>query len=256
MKRLITVLSIILLAAPGIMLVGCTAEVGTLQFYAEGEELAREGLVSWDGYNVTFEHIYVTLSHITGYQTDPPYDPETQVDIEYEVKVSQAGTHTVDLAQEGGVDDPRQFVGEVSGQPAGWYNALSWRMVKATTGPASGYSLLMIATATNGTATIEFEIGITREYEFRGGTYVGDEVKGILNVDGTTDLEMTFHLDHIFGELEEAEGLRALHIDDAPGFGVLWDNREDQNMIDELLDLTVIHLAHVGEGHCRVIPLD
>lgn len=249
MKKLITVLSVILLAALGVMLVGCPAddgEAGTLQFYAEGEERAREGLISRDGWSISFDHVYVTLSDITAYQTDPPYDPQTQVDIDYQVKAELEGTYTVDLAKSGGTDDPREFVGEVSGQLAGHYNAISWRMVRAEAGPAAGYSLLMIGTAEKDGETIDFTIGIEQEAEFRGGEYVGDERKGIVESGGTADLEMTFHLDHIFGDgLKPADdGINLAAVD----FELLITD-------PAIVDLAEIHLGHVGEGHCRVIPL-
>ena len=250
MKELITILSIITLAALAVAFVGCPADnglVGTLQFYAEGEERAREGLVSKDGWSITFDHIYVTLSDITAYQTDPPYDPQTQTNIDHKVKASLQGTYTVDLAEAGGVDDPRQFVGEITRQPAGHYNAISWRIVKAETGPAAGYSLLMIGTAEKDGETVDFTIGVDQEVEFRGGEYVGDERKGILESGSTADLEMTFHLDHIFGD-----GLKAPDDEinlDSLGFEPL---RTDSGA----LDLAQLHVAHVGEGHCRVIPLE
>lgn len=249
MKKLIALLPIILLAALGVMLVGCPADdgqVGTLQFYAEGEEGAREGLVCKDGWSISFDHIYVTLSDVTAYQTDPPYDPETQVNIDYRVRTKLEGTQTIDLAEVGGVDDPRQFVGEISDQPAGHYNAISWRMIRADAGPAAGFSLLMIGTAEKEGQTVDFVIGVTQEAEFRGGEYVGDERKGIVGPGGTADLEMTFHLDHIFGDgLKPADDEINLT---AFGFELPFSD-------PTMLNLAQIHLAHVGEGHCRVIPL-
>ena len=249
MKTATAILSIILLTGLGIVLVACPADngqVGTLQFYAEGEERAREGLLSKDGWSITFDHVYVTLSAITAYQTDPPYDSETEANIDYAVKASLQGTYTVDLAEPGGVDDPRKLVGEVSGQPTGHYNAISWRMVKAQTGPPAGYSLLLIGTAEKDGELVDFTIGRDQEVEFRGGEYVGNERKGILESGGRADLEMTFHLDHIFGD-----GLEALDDEinlDSFGFEPVFAD-------PAIIDLVETHLGHVGEGHCRVMPL-
>ncbi|MBE0431175.1 MAG: DUF4382 domain-containing protein [Dehalococcoidia bacterium] len=249
MKTPFSILTLVLMLVAGIMLVGCPSDeerTGTLQFYAEGEERAREGLVSKDGWSISFDHIYVTLSDITAYQTDPPYDPYTQVTVDHQVRVSLEGTYTVDLAKVGSAADPRKLVGQVSNQPAGHYNALSWRMVKAASGPAIGYCLLMIGIAEKDGEIVEFTIGVDQEVEFRGGEYVGDERKGMLEPRGTADLEMTFHLDHIFGDgLKPADDEINL---DAFDFEALLAD-------PTIIDLVEVHLGHVGEGHCRVIPL-
>jgi len=247
------------------LLIGCTAaEQGMLQFNANGEDFVRQGFVSKDGWSVTFDHVYITLSEITGYQTDPPYDPHSGGVIEAEVAVGLDGAHTVDLA-EGGQDAPPIFVGEVKEAAAGHYNALSWEMVKATSGATDGYSLVVMGTAEKEGQTIDFVFKVESEYEYICGDFVGDERKGILAKDGTADLEMTFHFDHVFGDVDTP-------MDDdlnlgAPGFepfaGVAEGGSLDVDMAElqaglsagdyQMLVDILPTLGHVGEGHCHCV---
>jgi hypothetical protein len=264
MKKLLPVLMILALFASG-MLVGCApaAKKGTLQFYANGEDFVRQGFVSKDGWAITFDHVYVVLSEITGYQTDPPYDPHAGSDVKAKATVGLDGVYTVDLA-EGGEDAPPILVGEIKDALAGHYNTLSWKMVRASSNPASGYSLVIIGTAEKGGKSVDFTIEIELEYEYTCGEYVGDERKGILEADGTADLEMTFHFDHIFGDAETP-------LDDelnvgAPGFepfaaivGGAGALRMDMSGLQDSLSASDYQmlvdilptLGHVGEGHCH-----
>ncbi len=86
---------------------------------------------------MVFNHFYVSMNNITAYQTDPPYDPIYAADIiRYETSVSLDGVYTADIAQGGG----RRLVDEITGAPAGLYNAVSWMMTPATEGNGAGYS--------------------------------------------------------------------------------------------------------------------
>jgi hypothetical protein len=246
------------------LLAGCGAqETGTLQFQANGEDFVRQGFVSKDGWAITFDHVFVNLTDVAGYQTDPPYDPHSGGEVEAEVTAALEGTHTVDLA-EGGEDAPPILVGQVADMPAGHYNANAWKMVNATEGPASGYSLVLVGTAEKDGQAVDFIIEVEHEYVYTCGEYVGDERKGILDGDGTADLEMTFHFDHIFGDAETP-------MDDdlnlsAPGFepfagvvggaGALRTDMSglqgslspaDYQMLVDILPT----LGHAGEGHCH-----
>lgn len=246
------------------LIAGCGAqETGTLQFRANGEDFVRQGFVSKDGWAITFDHVYVNLAGIAGYQTDPPYDPHTGGEIKAQVTVDLDGAHTVDLA-EGGEDAPPILVGQVAGAPVGHYNATAWQMVQATAGPASDYSLILIGTAEKDGQRIDFTIEVEDEYAYTCGEYVGDARKGILGKDGTADLEMTFHFDHIFGDAETpldddlnvsapgfepfaaiVSGAGALQID----MGGLQESLSpaDYQLLVDILPT----LGHVGEGHCH-----
>ena len=245
MKKRMLVLTITALFVVSILLTGCAGSggaVGTLQINANGEDFVRQGFVSKDGWSINFDHVYITLADITAYQTDPPYDPHTGGNINGKVTVSLDKVYTVDLA-EGGGNAPPILVDKVSGAAVGHYNAISWKMAKATSGPAAGYSLVMIGTAEKDGQIVDFTINIEDECEYSCGEYVGDERKGIVVEGGTADVEMTFHFDHIFGDAETP-------MDDdlnlgAPGFEPFAEGGEvDLNMAE-------LHLGHVGEGHCH-----
>jgi hypothetical protein len=248
-KKGILVLLTTTLLVVSFTLSGCSGggEKGTLEFYANGEDFVRQGFVSKDGWSISFDHVYLTLADITAYQTDPPYDPHVGDNINGKVTVGLDNVYTVDLA-EGGENAPPILVDKVQNISAGHYNAISWNMVKAVSGPAAGHSLVMIGTAEKGGQTVDFTINIDAECGYDCGEYVGDERKGIVTDDGTAVLEMTFHFDHIFGDAETP-------LDDelnqgALGFEYFIDYAEGQT-VD--INMTEMHLGHVGEGHCHCL---
>jgi hypothetical protein len=246
MKKQISILAVSVLSLCILALIGCAGGgvVGTLQFHANGEDFVRQGFVSKDGWSINFDHVYITLADITAYQTDPPYDPHSGSNIEGKVDVGLDKVYTVDLA-EGGSDASPILVSEVQNAPAGHYNAISWKMVKASSGPASGYSLIMIGTAEKDGRSVDFNIKVDDECGYDCGEYVGDQRKGILEEGGTADLEMTFHFDHIFGDAETP-------MDDELNLTALgfepFANAEEGGEVD--LNMGELHLGHVGEGHC------
>lgn len=266
MKRM---LALVLVA--GMLLVACapggSAEVGTLQFRANGEDFVRQGFESKDGWAITFEHVYVNLSGIAGYQTDPPYDAHEGGDIQGTAGVTLDEPFTIDLA-EGDEDAAPLLVAEVAGVPTGHYNALAFSVMPAEDGPAAPYALVIAGSAQQNGDTVDFTLNIDREYTFTCGEYVGDMRKGILAQDGTAELEMTFHFDHIFGDAETP-------LDDslntgAVGFGPFAALAEDGVVVADmaqladtldaetyaLLETTLPTLGHVGEGHCHESLMD
>jgi len=242
---------------------GCGGAVGTLQFVANGEDFVREGFESKDGWDISFDHIYVTLSEVKGYQTDPAYDShEDGATVDAEVTTILSGVKTVDLAA-GGADADPILAGQLTDAKVGQYNAISWKMIKSTSGDSSGYSLVAIGTATKDTDTVNFTIKVETEYAYYGGEFIGDVRKGVLSEGETAELEMTFHFDHIFGDAETAldDELNTL----APGFQPFADLATggtlnvtmaqiqagmDSAAYDKLLDMLPT-LGHVGEGHCH-----
>jgi hypothetical protein len=225
--------------------IGCGGgATGTLEFYANGEDFVRQGFVSMDGWSIQFDHVYITLADIKAYQTDPPFDPTTDSAISADETVSLDGTFTIDLA-EGGSDADPILIGTISDVATGHYNALSFEMAKATSGAAAGYSLVMIGTAEKDGETLDFTINVEEICGYDCGEYVGDVRKGIVNENGTADLELTFHFDHIFGDGD-------LPLDDelnaaAVGFEPFAQGGTGQQVIN----MTEMHLGHVGEGHCH-----
>lgn len=233
-------------------------ELGTLQFRANGEDFVREGFETADGWSLTFDHVYVTLADITAYQSDPPFDADAGGDPQAQVMAVLDGVHTVDLAAGDEQAEP-VLIGETETQ-AGRYNALSWRMVPATNGPARGAVIMIQGTAEKGGETLPFTIKLDKENTHVCGDFVGDERKGILNPGGTADLESTFHFDHLFGDgsMPPDDEINTGALGFAPFSALAQDGKVEVNMSDleaalsaeEYEKLSNLHLAHVGEGHC------
>lgn len=240
-----------------------TGETGILEIRANGEDFVRQGFVSKDGWEISFEHLYVNVVEPTAYQTDPPFDPDAEAELQAKTEVGLDKAVTIDLA-EGDENAEPILIGEVSA-PTGQYNALSWKMQPATEGPAAGSTLMLVGTAQKEGETVNFSLRLDPEYSYKCGEFVGDVRKGILDADETTDVEATFHFDHIFGDGEAAA-------DDpintgALGFeplATLADNGQleaDMAMLKEqlspeeysTLEETLVGLGHVGEGHCAEV---
>ncbi|MDY6893138.1 MAG: DUF4382 domain-containing protein [Chloroflexota bacterium] len=264
MKKRFSLIAVVAVLIAATFIVGCNGGEetgGTLQFYANGEDFVRQGFVSKDGWSISFDHVYVVLDDVAAYQTDPPYDPHEGSDIEAEVMVGLEGLHTVDLA-EGDEDALPIRLGDVQAG-VGHYNAVSWKMAKAPAGPAEGYSLVIMGTATKDGESIDFTINVEDEYGYACGEYVGDERKGIVQDGATADVEMTFHFDHIFGDagtpLDDSLNVGAVGFE--PFSVIAQDGELNENMagLQEKLSLEAYEalvtmlptLGHVGEGHCH-----
>jgi hypothetical protein len=233
--------------------------VGTLEIRANGEDFVRQGFISKDGWKIEFDHVYATLADVTAAQANPPYEPEKGKELQAQTSVSLASPQTVDLKTTGA---ETVKVGEVKA-PAGRYNALAWKMVKPTDGPAKGYPLLLQGTATKDGKTVKFAIKIDQELAFSCGEFVGDERKGNLKPGEKADLEATFHFDHLFGDAETAatDALNQGALGFAPLAAIATDGQLDADLgtlkqklapADYQKFIGVLpSLGHVGEGHCK-----
>ena len=119
-----------------IALPAVSAEEGTLQIRANGEDFVRQGFASKDGWQLDFEHIFVNFADITAYQSDPPFDPDVGEEPQANIAMLIEGVVTVDLAEGDQNAEPVTLV-ELQ-VPAGRYNALSWSMVQTESGAAGG----------------------------------------------------------------------------------------------------------------------
>ncbi|MEM9216651.1 MAG: DUF4382 domain-containing protein [Cyanobacteria bacterium P01_F01_bin.150] len=237
-----------------------TAETGTLEFRANGEDFVRQGFVSKDGWQIEFDHLYVNLADVKAYQTNGPHDPETNKSVDASQIAEVSKEITVDLAE--GDANAAPVLIEAVDAPAGQYNALSWKMTPASAGPAEGSTLMMVGTASRDAQTIPFTIQIDSEYSYTCGEYIGDERKGFLDAGAQADVEATFHFDHIFGDGDApaddsintgALGFAPLAALAADGtltadMASLKQSLEPQDF--STLEKTLLGLAHVGEGHC------
>lgn len=237
---------------------------GTLIFTANGEDFAREGFASKDGWDINLERLYVTLGNVTAYQADPPYETEQGWDIDYREKVELDDVYTVNLADPAA--DPL-VVDEYENAPAGHYNALSWDMLRAGQGDPEGYAIVFEGTAEKDGQAIDFTLKLEQETACLGGEYIGDERKGILEAGGEAEMEMTFHVDHFFGSGEEDAddplNQDALGFDPLAALAV--DGVVDADLADlesalsaedySKLEAILLHFGHVGEGHVLSEPL-
>lgn len=234
-----------------ILLIGCSAEKGTLEFHANGEDFVRQGFTSVDGWSIQFEHVYVTLSDVTAYQTDPPFNPQSGAAPEG-TSVGLADMMTIDLAEGDENADPI-VVGSVEAD-TGQYNAISWNM--------RNDSVQMIGSAEKDGQTVDFDLTFNEAYSYACGEFIGDERKGFVDANSTGDVEMTFHFDHVFGDaetdLDEALNRGALGFDPLAAIATDGTLEMTQSELSEqlsaedydtLLD-TLATLGHVGEGHC------
>lgn len=234
---------------------------GILQIKANGEDFVREGFVSKDGWEITFDKLYVNLAEVTAYQTEPPYNAATGGQPQALETVLLVSEETVDLAL-GDENAAPILVAEVPAAP-GRYNALSWKMTKAAEGPAAGYSLVAIATATKDGQTIPFTLKIDEEMQFTCGDFVGDDRKGILQPGGKADLEATFHFDHLFGDGEAPpdDEINTGALGFAPLAALAQDGKLQADAVTLQQQLSppdynkfkaiLPSLGHVGEGHCH-----
>ena len=232
---------------------------GTLVLQANGEDFVRQGFTSKDGWDIKFDHVYLTLSEISAYQLKEDYNADEGAPLSSNPTVKSAKSYTVDLAE--GDESANLIKVDELTAPIGFYNALSWNVVKGNTPESKDISLSIIGVGKKNGEEIPFKLDFTSEFSFSAGEYIGDERKGFLEEGGLGELEMTFHFDHIFGD-------GSLPIDDsmnkdALGFEPLLQFLTDGNIAvtedylknsldteeyNKIIDL-ISSLGHVGEGH-------
>lgn len=254
-RPLVKTLGVILGAIPGVILIATPVmyasaatptESGTLAFYLSGEDLATQGFtepkLTKDGWSLGFDHIFVTVTDIVAYQTQPPFAaaPGNLPEVVHEQPLP--GVFTVDLVAAADSED-RVRLDAIDAVP-GHYNALSWRVVPADSGPHAGWAMVFMGTAEKEGERVPFRIESAEARRYLCGEYVGDERKGWLTAGGAADLEMTLHLDHIFGRADKAE-TDPLNVD-ALGIAPFLSTT------DASPGLRGLHIGHVGEGHCLV----
>jgi len=235
--------------------------IGQLEIRANGEDFVRDGFVSKDGWAIGFDNLYLGLADVVALQTDPPFDPDSEQAPQIVTQAAaQSDVTVVDLASD---DAPTALVAEFPQAKAGRYNALSWRVVPATTGPSSGQSLRLVGQASKDGTTVPFTLDWDQSYSYVCGDFIGDQRKGILKAGDRSDLEATFHFDHVFGDgdapqddylNQKALGFEPLaELAEAGELTVNRDQLEAQLSPEDFqqLETAIAGLAHVGEGHCR-----
>lgn len=238
-----------------------STDAGGLQVYANGEERPQAGFTSSDGWDLSFENIYVHFSELKAYQTEQPYDSDSGEEIQNAEKEVSLEPGTVDLVT-GDEDNPTVLVSEVSGVEPGYYNAISWRMSPAPDGPAEGYSMVIVGTAERDGETVDFVLNVDRELAFYCGDFVGDERKGFVEPGEMGELEATFHFDHLFGDgsnpADDPLNVTALGFDPIAALATDGQVEADLSTLQAnlspedyaRLEAALVELGHAGEGHC------
>ncbi len=227
---------------------GPSPAAGRLSVFANGEALATAGFVApeltKDGWQIDFDRIAVTLAGVAALQTDPPFVAEAGGNPRARVTVplGDGAPVTIDLTETDA--DGRVPLGTLDA-PAGHYNAVVWSVVPAPGGDTAGLSMVLSGTAVRGGRTVDFTLTSDATHRYACGEYVGDARTGFLAAGGTAEVELTFHLDHVFGRAD-------LPADDplntgAPGFDPFAGGGV------QAIDLRGLHIGHVGEGHCAVV---
>ncbi len=233
----------------GLTACGNQEQPGSIVFTANGEDFVRRGFVDKQGWKIRFEQLYINIVEPTAYVPD---GDETVV---------LEGSHWVDLA-EGDMEADPVVLGTVNRVDPANYQSLRFALKRAPGGPYAGCSVVMIGSAEREGVQVPFTIRLDEEMVFDGRDgYVGDELKGLLKPGSTTDVEMTFHFDHLFGDNQaDAED----HINTGSvGFdffypfardGVVDVRQEDLQDAEGYRTLVqaLWTLGHLGEGHCRV----
>ena len=240
----------------------------TLHLVANGEDFVRQGFVTKDGWEMSFDRLEVNLSDVTAYQMPEPFEPTAadKIDtLKYQEKVSFLDTPTVVDLAEGEADASPIMVASGEVNP-GFYNAVAWEIDTAgENSPLAGKTMVLQGRANKDNRTINFDISLNRPIQYLCGEYVGDERKGIVQAGEMGEVETTFHFDHIFGDGETSPD-DAINVD-ALGFEPLAQLASgDRLTVDdatlsqqlspedqEKLTKALIGLGHVGEGHCAVI---
>lgn len=229
-----------------LLFIGCSRNTGSITFQANGEDFVTNGFISRDGWAITFDKVLINLSSITAYNIHNE-----------KLNVSLPDTYLIDLTSSSIID-----VDTVSKVVKGNYQSLKFNLKQLQSGPYKGYSIIMVGTALKDGEMIEFSIKLSEELTFDGQEgYVGDSIKGLLN-DKETTVEMTFHFDHIFGDIYADTDAHVNTGSSGFDFFIPFNNngkldveQKQLNSIDGYNKLikSIESLGHLGEGHCEVV---
>ena len=247
--------------------IAASTEEGNLSLVANGEDFVRQGFVSKDGWQIDFDNLYVNVGETIAYSAESSFEPQkndTKDSIEYQTKVELVNEAQVaDLAAGDAEADPI-VVAEANVNP-GFYNALAWEVTTAdANSPIAGKTMNLIGTASKDGEAIDFDLSFNQPTAYVCGEFIGDERQGMVDADTPGTVEMTFHFDHVFGDLDTPPE-DALN-QDALGFQPLAElasngtvELDEESLASQLpasdyerLQEAIAGLGHVGEGHCVV----
>lgn len=224
---------------------------GNLDFKANGEDFVREGFVDKAGWEISFTNVLVNLGKIVTTSTT-------------DKQVALNGTYLVDLKKVAA--DGLVLVDTVNKVKALNYQGIRFALLRADEGEYKGYSIIMKGTAKKDDRSIDFSIKLDEELEFdcKEG-YVGDVVKGVVQKNKTGEVEMTFHFDHIYGDIEAAmddhinKGSVSfeyfVQLADGDTLDITQQDLKEKTDNDDYIKLikSLYGLGHSGEGHADVL---
>ncbi|MEM9771374.1 MAG: hypothetical protein AAF889_07205 [Cyanobacteria bacterium P01_D01_bin.73] len=245
-------------------LVGCggaSVDTSELDVVVNGEAFAQEGMLSKDGWQIEFKEIVVAVGKVAASGV-PPRTANSDDILEASwpaegtdgASDSAAGKFVTVALQNGPKSLGAQTVA------VGNYNQVKWQW-----GDGSGAAIALQGKATKGDRTIEFDLEFPGAFEVACGDYVGDERKGIVTSESAGEVELTLHLDHLFGDGNSAADAEVNA--KALGFGPFAEDAAEEDKVAmnpasftgwgtpevrQLLDKGLSSMPHVGEGHCEV----
>lgn len=219
-----------------------TVSAGSLTLFASGEDLATAGFnapeLTKDGWALEFTSIIARFDQIIAWQTDPPFMADSAHIVG--TALSVGGPFAADLAD---ADADNRVALTTVVAALGHYNALSWALVPGD----DGFSVVVDGIARKDGQEVAFTLRTSDRVMHACGEYLGDARKGFVTEGGAADLEITLHLDHLFGRADKA-------LDDAMNLGAPGFAPFAEGGVHDI-SLSGLHLGHVGEGHCHVAPL-
>lgn len=251
-------------------------KVGTLIFTANGEDFVRQGFVSEDGWSISFDSVEVNVEGPTAYQVVESQSKALRTAKDAAQQTTRHGGHPHENVPEGSahvaltgeyllqLQQDVHEAGRIEDAPIGNYNRMAFN-VKQT---ASGESIVLTGSASKDAQAVDFTIRFGEEMSYYDCG--PNEFAGVLAEGGQARAEMTFHFDHIFGDIQEGdpdpEDENTVNYV-AVGFQPFADLADLQGALDtdqEQLGLqmsgAVFHqlidavrtLGHSGEGHCHL----
>lgn len=223
---------------------------GTIVFAVNGEDFVRQGFVDKQGWNISFDKLYINIANPVA------YTPHGEMHV-----AALTGEHWIDLAH-GDENANPIVVGKLENIKTGNYQSLKFKIKRVQSGEHKGFTIVMIGNASKDGKTVPFTIKLDEEMDCDGKEgFVGDEIKGMLKPGGSTTVEMTFHFDHIFGDKEASEDD---HINTGSvGFDFFNRFSKDEKVTVAQSEMKSVQgydtlvkairtLGHLGEGHCDV----
>ncbi len=227
-----------------------------LGLVVNGEAFAQEGMLSKDDWQMSFQEIKVTVGEITASGV-PPRAASSDETLEASWPLKEGDEAASEQFVTVALQDGPALLGAQE-VPVGNYNQVQWQW-----GGGEAPRVLK-GTAVKDNRTVEFDLELPGAFQVSCGDYVGDERKGIVAADSEGEVELTLHLDHLFGDGDSPSNAEVNVT--AMGFDPFAATAEEGKVVlaaatadswatpqlRQLLKEVLMSMPHVGEGHCDV----